>query len=122
VKTFLVGFDYHEPEPYALWQSGLLEDFESSTGIFVNASSSDRAVDWASYVAQQLLRHENQDSELDWCALGYTAWIEDNPESSGWSHCLDFFQHVIDQEMPDLKQMGTKAYQNWLNETKPAKP
>ena len=43
-----------------------------------------------------------------------SAWLEDSPQSSGWQHCLDFFQHVRDGQMPDLEGMTTEAYQRWL--------
>ena len=70
---FLVGFDFHEPEPFALWNKGVIEDFESSTGIFVTAGSADEALAWGREIAQALLLKENKDESLNWAALGYSA-------------------------------------------------
>ncbi len=30
MATFLVGIQYHEPESFALWKRGVIEDYESS--------------------------------------------------------------------------------------------
>lgn len=36
---YLVIFQYHEPEPRQLFERGLIEDYESSTGVFIKAES-----------------------------------------------------------------------------------
>ncbi|HET6250200.1 MAG TPA: hypothetical protein VFE47_21090 [Tepidisphaeraceae bacterium] len=113
MQKFLVGMCYHEPEAWALHQRGIIEDFESSTGLFVEAPTPQEAAMWGEAVACELLRYANNDSSLDWAALGYTCWIETDPQSSGWAHCLPFFQCVRVGEMPDLTQMDTPAYTKW---------
>ncbi len=47
MAEFLIGFSYHEPEPYALWNRGVIEDYESSTGVFIEASTPSEALEWA---------------------------------------------------------------------------
>ena len=57
MAEYLVGIQYHEPEPYAQWERGVMEDYESSTGLFVEADSPEAAVAWGEQVGQALLRH-----------------------------------------------------------------
>lgn len=111
-----IGFCFHEPEAWAQFQRGIIEDFESSTGVFIQASTKEEAIAWGEIVATELLRHLNQDPTLDWKQLGYFCWIEENPETSSWKHCLSFFRHIKTGEMPDLTKMGTPAYVVWAKE------
>lgn len=113
MEIFLVGVQYHEPESYALWKRGVIEDYESSTGLFIEAESSDEAIAWANKVAEALLRKVNSDESLQWKDYGYGCWIEEDPETSGWKHCLPFFQRVKVGEWPNFAKMGTPAYVEW---------
>jgi hypothetical protein len=107
---------YHEPEDWALYQKGITEDFESSTGLFIDANSQEEAIDWAEIVAEALLRKSNNDETLNWKDLGYRCHIMQTPERSAWNHCLSFFQRVHVGEWPDLSAMGTAAYSKWAEE------
>ena len=91
---YLVGIGYHEPEAFALWNRGMIEDYESSTGLFVEAATPEEALAWAGGLGEDLLRHVNGDPALDWKAYGYDCWLEDAPAASGWGHCLDFFPQM----------------------------
>jgi len=113
MPQYLIGIMYHEPEPFAQWNRGLIEDYESSTGLFIEADSEAEAVAWGEHVGQALLRRVNKDESLDWKAFGYFCWVEQSPKTSCWSHCLDFFLRVRFGEMPNLEHMGTAAYCNW---------
>lgn len=113
MPEFLVGIMFHEPEPFAQWNRGLIEDYESSTGLFVDAESPEAAKLWAEQVGAALLRHLNFDDSLDWKELGYFCWIVESPSTSDWRHCLGFFQHVRANEMPIIEKMGTAAYERW---------
>lgn len=113
---YFVGIMYHEPESYDLWIRGLIEDYESSTALFITADSAEAAIAWGEQVGQALLRQVNHDPTLDWKSLGYFCWVEQSSSASSWSHCLDFFPHVRAGEWPDLKQMTTAAYTRWLEE------
>lgn len=113
---YLVGMLYHEPESWALHQAGVLEDFECSTGIFVEATSPEAAIAWAESIASALIRELNRDETLDWKGMGYYCWIEGNPSTSDWKHCLSFFQHVKVGEWPSFNAMGTTAYAKWAEE------
>jgi hypothetical protein len=110
---YLVIFQYHEPEPRQLFERGLIEDYESTTGVFIKAASAEEALVWGEAIAQELLLRCNGDGSLDWKDFGYSCWIEANPDKSSWRHCLDFFQHVQVREMPNTEAMGTSAYINW---------
>jgi hypothetical protein len=115
MPEYLVGFSYHEPGPYALWQQGVVEDFESSTGLWITANTSMEAISWAEQVAVALHRIVNNDPIADWRSAGHFCWIEDSPMTSSWRHCLEFFQHVRFGEMPSLDLMGTEAYCRWMD-------
>ncbi len=114
MAEFLIGFCYHEPEPFRLWNEGAIEDYESSTAIFVAAETMETALAWAKQVAEALHRRENGDPNLDWNGE-YHAWHEGEPNSSSWGHALPFFQHVEVGEWPDMSRMGTNAYVKWAN-------
>ena len=116
MAEYLVGILYHEPEPFAQCNDGLVEDYESSTGLFIEADSPEAAVAWGEQVGEALLRHVNREATLDWRALGYRCWLEESPRESGWGHCLNFFQHVRVGQMPDLERMTTAAYRRWLEQ------
>ena len=100
LTTYLVGITFHEPDAFAAWQRGAIEDYESSTGVFIDAASREEALSWGEAIGEAMLRHVNGDDTLDWKASGYSAWIEDSPESSGWKHCLSFFQRVRSRSSP----------------------
>jgi hypothetical protein len=113
LTTYLVGIMYHEPEPFALWNRGVIEDYESSTGIFIDAPSREAAIAWGEVIGQAALRKLNCDESLDWKAFGYSAWIEESIEKSRWSHAVSFFQHVKIGEMPELCKFSADAYKEW---------
>jgi hypothetical protein len=116
MTTYLVGMLYHEPESWALYQAGVIEDCESTTGIFVDASSPEEALAWGEKIAETLLRKSNNDESLDWKGLGYFCWIEAEPTTSNWKHCLSFFQHVELGEWPDFNALGSAAYKKWAEQ------
>ena len=116
MQKYLVGLQYHEPESYALWQKGVVEDYESSTGIFVKAKSEGEALAWGREVANAVLRAANNDSSLSAEAFGYECWIESDPDKSDWQHCLSFFQEVAVGELPNVEKMSASAYAVWCKE------
>ena len=116
MPEYLVGLMFHEPESFALWNKSLIEDYESSTGLFVQADSAAEAIAWGEEVGEALLRYVNHDETLNWSAFGYYSWLEESPQKSDWGHCLRFFQHVQVGELPDLAMMTTAAYSRWLEQ------
>lgn len=108
MNKFLVGFTYHEPERWALLQKGIIEDCESSTGIYVAASTAGEAIAWAERIAEELLRASNSDPKLDWKSLGYECWAVDDPSDSDWSHCLAFFSIRRGRRFPRFCEYGCK--------------
>ncbi|WP_236061683.1 hypothetical protein [Paraburkholderia domus] len=91
----------------------MIEDYESSTGVLIEAESAEDALSWCEVIAQELLRRVNDDRSLDWKRLGYSCWIEPTPEKCPWGHCLGFFQHVRIGELPNIDAMSTAAYVSW---------
>ena len=91
-----------------------MEDYESSTGVFIDAPSAEGALAWGETIAAALFRHVNHDPSLDWKGFGYFAWIEPSPATSAWKHCLGFFPRVAVGTMPDFDRMGADAYQEWM--------
>jgi hypothetical protein len=63
--TYLVGIVFHEPDAFAAWNRGTIEDYESSTGVFVDAASREEAIAWGEVTGEALLRFVNRDSSLD---------------------------------------------------------
>jgi hypothetical protein len=116
MTVHLVGIMYHEPESFARWERGLIEDYESSTGLFIEADSPEAAVAWGEHVGEELLWRANSDATLDWKRFGYFCWLESMPSESNGQHCLDFFQHVKVGQMPELDEMTTEAYSRWLSQ------
>lgn len=116
MPEYAIGMCYHEPLSYALWELGLIKDYEASTCLFVEAHSVEAAMEWAEKVATALLRHANRGETLDWKGLGYFCWQEDEFDTSGWAHCRDFFQHVRDGQWPDIERMTTEAYVAWMKQ------
>ncbi|MCA9096000.1 MAG: hypothetical protein KDA68_21115 [Planctomycetaceae bacterium] len=115
MMTYLIGIMFHEPEGFDLWNRGIVEDYESNTGLFVEAESEAEAIAWGEQVGTALLRDVNRDYSLDWKASGYYCYLE-NPQTTGWKHCLDFFQHVKVGQMPDLNLMTANAYSQWCEQ------
>jgi hypothetical protein len=113
MQEYLIGFTYHEPEPFSLWQRGVIEDYESSTGLWINADTPADAIAWAERVAEALHREVNGEDCPAWKEADHWCWIEENPATCSWRHCLDFFQRVHVGEMPPLKLMGSEAYGRW---------
>ena len=113
MPEFLVGFTYHDPQTFALWQKGLIEDYESSTGVWIDSENSSEAIAWGEQIAAALHRKVNADPAADWAGHGHKAWVEESPATCHWQHCLGFFQRVHAGEMPLLDQMGTDAYVRW---------
>ena len=118
MDKYLVGISYHEPETYKLWKKGLIEDYESSTGIFINANSRNEAIAWGKKIGERLFQKENPKEIKNWNSFGHFCWIEEDWNKSGWKHCFDFLQTVNIGIYPDFDKMGSKAYANWVDKKK----
>jgi hypothetical protein len=113
MSSYLFGFGYEdalEMKCNAEWGT----DYESSTGVFIEANSEEEATAWGCEIAEAFMRYENDgDPSISWRACGYAHWIEANPETSDWSHCLSYFQRVKVGEFPDFDRMTSRAYVEW---------
>jgi hypothetical protein len=116
MNEFLIGLGYHYPEDYERWKRGITEDFEASTGLFVTAENVDDALAWGKVVAQRLLNHVHRSNDLTLEQFQHECWVEKDPGSGCWSHCLDFFQHVAVGQMPKLDQMTVDAFGQWMEQ------
>ena len=115
MKEYLVGLMYHEPKSYQMWLDGVMEDYESSTGIFIEANSEGDALKWSESIASKLFQQLNPKEDKEWKEFKYSNWVESDPTSCAWNHCLDFFQRVRVGELPDFSKMGTGAYSRWMS-------
>lgn len=113
MTKYLVGMIYHDPVSYEMWRSGHIEDFESTTGVFITAEHESGAIEWGEQIAQKLFERINPSEANSWKSFGYTCWILDDWKNSYWKHCLDFFQNVSANEIPNLEKMGSVAYVKW---------
>jgi hypothetical protein len=100
LTPYLVGIMYHEPEPYAAWMRGVMEDYESTRYILIDAPSPEEAVGWGEAIGQAALRWVNADDSLDWKQM-YEAWLEEEMDPSGHTR-------VRVGEMPDLSEFRTE--------------
>lgn len=113
MKKHLVGISYHESEHFDSLEKGIYEDYESSTGIFINANSREEALAWGEIVAEELFKKKNPNESQSWMSFGHYCWIEEDWNESSWVHCLDFFQYIDNGIHPDYEIMGIKAYLKW---------
>jgi hypothetical protein len=112
MKTYLVGLGYHEPEGWQLYLNGI-DDYESSTAVFITATSDKAALEWGEHIAGLLFKWVNPAKNNPWKCFGYDCWIEKDLDASGWAPVIGFFQHVNYGKMPNLDLMGTEAFISW---------
>ncbi len=113
MNEYLISLEYHYPEDYDLWGKGVIEDYEAYTGLFVQANTVARALEWGAVVANRLLNHVHKTDGLTLEQFQHECSLEVDPKKSDWAHCLDFFQHVAYGEIPELDRMTTDAYVKW---------
>ena len=113
--SYLVGFCYHDPQGWTLHQAGI-DDYESFSALFIEAQSQEEAISWAEKVAEEFFQWVNGNEALDWKEMGYFCWLEEKPESSSWSHCLNFFQKISVGSFPNYEAMTTESYIKWAAE------
>jgi hypothetical protein len=115
MPTFLYGFGYEDKIDMEV-NRRLGTDYESSTGVFIDAASEEGVLEWGREISEAFLRYEHDDPSISWRAIGYAHWIESDPPSCDWKHCLSFFQRVRVGEFPDFSRMTTEAYYDWCRE------
>ncbi len=114
MEKYLFGFSWDDPEEAEAYKR-LGVDFEAgcSTGIFVEALDKDAAISWGIKVAEGYLNYIYKDKHYSLTELDIYHWIEDDPTTSDWKHCLDFFQRTKVGELPDFSLMTVEAYCEW---------
>lgn len=114
MSAFLVGLSWCDPEEVAACKRvGLDDDPRCSTGIFIDAGTREDALFWGKAVASKYMEFLFQENNYALAALDVFCWVEENPEQSGWKHCLGFFQRVSVAQYPDFHKMTTEAYSEW---------
>ncbi|GAC1303460.1 MAG: hypothetical protein NVSMB24_09520 [Mucilaginibacter sp.] len=113
MKEYLIAICFHEAESYKSWLKGEIEDYESSTGIFITANSELEALKWGEIVADKLFKTLNPGEQKSWKDFEYDCRIED-VESSAWQSTFGFFQKIKYGEMPNFDLMGTAAFKQWI--------
>ena len=115
MPTFLYGFGYEQKDEMECnRRTG--SDSESSTGVFIDALSEADALVWGREISEAFLRYTHDDPVVSWKTLGYAHWIEEDPQTCPWKHCLSFFPRVCVGELPDFSQMTAEAYVRWGRE------
>jgi hypothetical protein len=115
MPTFLYGFGYEQKDEMD-HNRATGSDFESSTGVFIDAPSEADALAWGCEISEAFMRYAHGNPSVSWRALRYAHWIEPDPESCSWKHCLSFFPKVRVGEFPDFARMTTQAYVDWSKE------
>ncbi|MGL1935433.1 MAG: hypothetical protein OCD01_10445 [Fibrobacterales bacterium] len=100
--TYLIGFLYHQPRTMNLFNAGMLNEYESSSGFYVSASSKENAFEWGEKVAEKIFQDLNNDPTLTLKKSGYHAWVIDVPEQSSWRNKLETFPKIDIGEFPHL--------------------
>lgn len=113
MENYLVGISYHESEYLDSKEKEVFEDYESSTGIFINAKSSDEAIAWGEIIGDELFKKKNPNESESWMSFGHFCWIEEDLEESSFEPYFDFLQTVDNGSHPDYEKMGIKAYLDW---------
>ncbi len=113
LTKYLVGMEYHYFEDYERWEKGIMEDYEASTGIFIEAKTKEEAISWAENIAEKLFRIENPRETRNWKSFGHSCWVAEDLKNCGWAHYFDFLQNVKVGQYPDFENMGLAAYERW---------
>jgi hypothetical protein len=114
MSTFLVGISWCDPEEVAAYKRvGLDDDPRCSTGLFIDAANPDEALSWAKTLAAKFMEFLFHEKQYPPEALEISCRLEPSPESSGWKHCLDFFQRISVGQFPDFRKMTVEAYTEW---------
>lgn len=93
MPEFLYGFGYEQKDEME-YNRRTDSDFESSTGVFIDAATEAESREWGREIAEAFVHYAHDDPSISWRAIGYADWIEQDPESSSWKHCLLFFPRV----------------------------
>ena len=109
LNEFLIGIMYHEPESWKLWNKGIIEDYESTSGVYISAENVESAIAWGEEIGQKVLDLLNKDELLNWKELGYYAWHIEIPSESDWSHCLNVFPKVTVGEYPEISSFDNSS-------------
>jgi hypothetical protein len=114
LATFLIAISWSDPEEVAAYKRvGLDDDPCCSTGKFIHADTAEDALSWGNAVATKYMEFLFQQKNYAPEDLDVYCWVEANPETSSWMHCLEFFQKVIIGQYPDFQRMTSEAYSEW---------
>ena len=113
MPDYLFCFGYEDRDQAAVNESHCT-DYESSTGVFIDAPDEHEALKWGQEIAERFLHHERQDVTVSWRGNRYGHWIEKDPEHSPWAHCLSSLPRVRVGQLPDFSTMTHEAYAAWL--------
>ncbi len=98
---YLVGFLYHEPATWNLFNAGIVNEYELRSAAFISATDEQSALEWGETIGEKVLHDLNNNTELNWKKLGYYAWIVKDPTNSIWKDVLDVLPKVAVGDIPD---------------------
>ncbi|MGL1902567.1 MAG: hypothetical protein OCC49_10555 [Fibrobacterales bacterium] len=101
-QEYLIGFLYHQPRTMNLFNAGMLNEYESSSGFYVTAPDEQSAFTWGEAVAEKIFQDLNNDSTLSLKKSNYYVWVVDSPEKSNWRNKLNTFPKIAIGEFPHL--------------------
>jgi hypothetical protein len=120
---YLVTVYYVDPDVYQQYLDGEFDTFEdfdyvASTGLYINAESEEKAVDWGKEIAKEYCDFFFKEKNYDFNYEDFGCYSHANIKN-GWEHCLEFFQIINDGEFPDFNKMKVAVYLEWLKENRP---
>ena len=114
MSAFLVGLSWRDPEEVAAFvRIGLDDDSRCATGIFIVAENKTVALSWGTEICKRYLDFLFANKNYRFEELEIFCWVEEDPQKSSWTHCLDFFPRVQVGQNPEFQKMTADAYSDW---------
>lgn len=98
---YLYVFGYQTPGQMAREMTNEWQDDQDSAALFIEASSSQEALEWGCQISEAFVKRLHQDDKFSWKALEYPHWIEDVPSSRFSADALATVATVSVGQFPD---------------------
>jgi len=105
---FLYGFGFESPRQRTLNIAHKRDD-EDSAAVFIEAETSDAALEWGRAVAESFLKWLYDDPTVSWAAGRYADWIEPDPMAMLTPEQLRGIPTVAHGQMPSLAQISAHS-------------
>jgi len=104
MPQYLYRFGYETPEQAASNAANGLDD-EDSEAVFIDAESSQQALEWGREISEHFIRQLYENSEISWLRRNFAHWIEEHPETKFTADVLGSLLRVRYGQHPDFFQL-----------------